>query len=383
MSSKRASVSSPRRASYAACSFMLGALALGSVSLNGCSSDEHPMLPAASAGTAGRSNQQGAAGAADTSTEGGAEPQDSGGANGGALGAQGGAPSSAGVGPIDAAGAPATHEDPGLPLEPCPSDTASAPPSFQGVCSPVRGWAAGTAVAVASGDSPSFLAVTPSELTLLWNEPGGSQPVYFLADREASNGAFGEAQELPFTNLVALSPDGLRLTAQMSNGSLSEATRATREESFGELQPGSYASLDSDAEAHHFMLGEVAISADDRTLYYRAISLDAATPYPLRVSQRSGGEPWPVGKMLQACELKAYAEFGPHPTAISADGLTLFYFDAARRAPRAAFRTSVDADFSWFTDLPGLAGAQPNAACNRLYFSPTTDEAGLLSAARK
>lgn len=368
--------------------FWSSALSLGAVSsalLGGCSSDDdRPNAAVASAGAAGRGNH---AGAGSSAAEGGAEPQEAGGSGGSPTQAQGGAAPSAGTagaaGADDQDPAPGAGGDPGVPVEACPSDTASTPPSFKGVCSLDKGWATGAPVAVATGDSPSFIAVTPSELTLLWSEPESSLPAYFLADRDTADGAFAAVQKLPFTNAIAVSPDGLRVTVQLSSGSLSEATRATREEAFGEVQPGAYATLDSDAVAHHFLLGAVAISADDRTLYYRAISLDAGTPYPLRVSQRTGSEPWPVGAPLQACEFKAYAEFGPHPTAISADGLTLFYFDSARSKARAAFRTSLDADFSWFEDLPGLGGGQPNAACDRLYFSPATDEASLLAAARK
>lgn len=376
---------SSKRACATCCAnfgFVFGAFALGgSAWLGACSSEGHPQLPAVSAGTAGRSNQPSAAG---TSTEGGADPRTAGGAGGSPTEAQAGAPSSAGAGGADEpAGPTGAGGEPGLPLEPCPSDEVSAPASFPGVCSVAMGWGAGTNVAVTSGASPTFIAVTPSELTLLWSEPESSLPAYFLADREAADGAFGDPQELPFTNLVGVSPDGLRVTVQGSDGTLAEATRAARGDSFGELQPGAYADLDSDAAAHHFVLGDVTISADDRSLYYTARALDTATLYPLRVSRRTGSEPWPVGTVLQACELKAYAEFGPHPTGVSSDGLTLFYFDTARRKPRAAFRASVDADFSWFEDLSGYAGGQPNAACDRLYFSPSTGKPGLLSAARK
>lgn len=358
------------------------ALVLCGACVGACSSDDRPKgAPASTAGNAGRSHQQDGAGAAGTSTEGGAAPQGDGGASGSTVAGEGGVPSFAGAN--DAAGAPAITEDPGLPLEPCPSDEASAPAGFSGVCSVKMGWDAGTAVAVASGTSPTFIAITPSELTLLWSEPESSLPVYLLADRDAPDGAFGEPQELPFTNLVGVSPDGLRVTVQESEGTLTEATRAARGDSFGELQPGAYAELDSDAAAHHLVLSDIAISADDRSLFYSARSLDEATVYPLRISQRTGSEPWPVGTVIQACELKAYAEFGPHPTAVSADGLTLFYFDTARRKARVAFRANVNATFSWFDDLPGFGGGQPNAACDRLYFSPSTGKAGLLAAARK
>jgi hypothetical protein len=140
--------------------------------------------------------------------------------------------------------------------------------------------------------------------------------------------------------------------------------------------------LDADALAHHLTLSDVAISPDDHSLYYSAWSLQEATPYPVRVSTRSDSEPWPVGVTLKGCELKAYGAFGPRPTAISSDNLTLFYFDGARGTARAAFRTTTGADFTWFIDLPGMLRPAPNAACDELYHSPSAGEPRLLSAPR-
>jgi len=384
MSSKRASLFSVCGAGYQR--FTLGALSFVAVTAavaGGCSSDDdHPTAPVASAGAGGRGTPPAAAGKSNDG--GGGAPQEAAGSGGSPTEAEAGWPSSAGAGGKSDAPEPGgTAGDPGLPLETCPSDKASAPPSFQGVCAIGKGWAAGTGVAAASGDSPTFVAVTPDELTLLWSEPQSSRPAYFLADRAAVEDVFAEPQELPFLDVIGVSPDGLRLTLRSSEGRLTEATRDARGDSFGEPTPGSFASLDEDAATHHWVLGDVAISADDRTLFYSARSLEDATRYPVRVSNRAGDGPWPVGAVVEACELQAYADFGPHPSAISADGLTLFYIDAARGQARAAFRTSPGADFSWFEDLPGLTGAQPNAACDAVYYSPPTGKPTLLRAARK
>jgi len=380
----------PSRLASHALGSTLGALALcslGSTLFGGCSTKDHASLaPAASAGSvssAGRSPQPGQAGGDGGAASGGAH-ESGGAASGGAEAGAGGATSSNGMaGDGQLAGPPGAAGDPGLSVDACPSDNAKTPPKLQSLCSTEKGWATGTDVAIADSDAPTFVAITPSELTLLWSQVASSTLAYFVADRDAVDGDFGEGQELPFSNPLALSPDGLRLTVLADDGSLAEAVRVARGDTFDAAQPGAYAELASDASKNHLALADIAIAADDHTLYYTAWSLDAATVYPLHVSSRSGSEPWPVGVALEACELKAYGPFGPRPTGVSADGLTLFYFDGARGTARAAFRATQAADFSWFAELPEISRPQPNAACDRLYFSPTVGEPRILTAARK
>lgn len=376
-------MSLPRSVILKAPGILLGALALASAggAFAGCSDGERAPTPLPVAGKAGSSGHAGnvPVQAGVGGREDGAANEGGGAAAGGSH--EGGAPLGSGgdahVGPPNVGG------DPGLDLDACPSDALATPPNLAGVCSASQKWGSGTAVTVVSGAAPSFVAVTPNELTLLWSEASGSVPVYFVADRASANEAFGDPQELPFARVLALSPDGLRLTVSNDDGNLAEATRTALGDSFGNAELGAYETLDTDRAAQHLMLGDVALAADDRTLFYGAWSLEDETPYPVRVSQRSGNGPWPIGVALQACELKAYGAFGPHPTGVSADGLTLFYFDGARGTARAAFRASLAADFSWFAELPDLAAPQPNAACDRLYFSPTTGVPRLLVAARQ
>jgi hypothetical protein len=347
----------------------------------GCSDDEHPNAPVVAAGRAGGpgragSSSQAAAGGVDF---GGATGED--GAAAAGSHPEGGAPALGSAGDTHV-GPPNVGGDPGLTLDDCPSDARAQPSDLPGVCSITRGWAKGAAVPVASGNAPSLVAVTPNELTLLWSEAPSSIPVYFVADRESTDDAFADPQELPFGRVLGVSPDGLRLTLRADDGSLAEATRNARGESFGTAQAGAYEKLDADRALHHLTLSDVVIASDDRTLFYSAWSLETETLYPVHVSQRNGSGPWPTGVALEVCELKAYGAFGPHPSGISADGLTLFFFDGARGRARAAFRASVAADFSWYEELPNMAWPQPNAACDRMYFSPTNGEPGILFAPR-
>jgi hypothetical protein len=356
---------------------------LGSVvvAFAGCSSEDRAKPALGSAGTSAQAGKSSRGGTASAMSDSGAAGENAAGGDGnGGVPAQGGAPPLGLAG--DSFGPPGVAGDPGLMLDPCASDGVTQPAGFVGVCTATKAWAAGSKLAVNSGAAPSFVGVTPSELTLLWREAPSSVPVYFLADRVATSDAFGDAQELSFANVLGVSPDGLRLTIASGDGRLLEATRAERGDSFGEAEPGAYSLLDADALAHHLTLGDVAIAPDDHSLYYSAWSLDDATPYPVRVSTRAGTEPWPVGITLTGCELKAYGAFGPRPTAVSSDGLTLFYLDAARGTSRAAFRTTASADFTWFIDLPAMLRPAPNTACDQLYHSPSSGEPRLLSAPR-
>lgn len=359
-------------------------IACALVSFVGCGGDDRakPSVGAGSkGGTAGSGSKAGQAGKTNTPAAGEGNLGTPGGAGGADTAAGGAGPS--GAGSPGSEGPPGVGGDPGLMLEPCPSDDTPAPAGFSGVCSTAQAWASGAdALELGAGRAPSFVGITPDELTIVWSELDSSVPSYYLADRAASSDVFGEAQELTLTGVVGLSPNGLRVTLANA-GRLAEAVREERGESFGEPAPGAYATLNANADSVHLSLGDAVISPDDKALYYTAWSSDAYSPYPLLVSTRTGGEAWPVGAPLQSCELKAYGARGPRPTAVSSDGLTLFYSDDARATARSAFRSSASGAFSWFTDVPGRLGAQPNTACSKLYYSPVSDGPRVLAAARK
>jgi hypothetical protein len=63
------------------------------------------------------------------------------------------------------------------------------------------------------------------------------------------------------------------------------------------------------------------------------------------------------------------------PRGVSSDGLTLFYDDLVRGIARAAWRETRSAPFTIFVDLGSRPRAQPNTACDRLYFTDQTGPA--------
>lgn len=367
-----------------------GGLAAGAVSAQACSSDTGR---APAIGSGGSAHAQGGAGPNSGGRSGGATAQggDSGASSGGDP-SDAGHPGSAGVangGSVGQAGGGATDAggvggEGGVPPNPysCPSDTNAEPsPSFASQCDPEMTWGKGALVPVDAGDGDQLVAVTPDELTIVWFDSRGSVGTFRLADRSASDAAFQAAAALDAGNVIALSPDGLRLAALSSDQSvLVEYVRPTRAEAFGAGQDGAFSALNADALAKGYRVLDALIAPDDETLYYNVFTGEELE-YSLHVSSRSGAQPWPVGQPIEACELKAFGSLVRHPTGASADGLTLFFYDPTRNAARAAFRRTAGGPFVWFSDLGPLYQAMPNQSCDRLYYWASDAESSIFVAA--
>ena len=273
-------------------------------------------------------------------------------------------------------GAAPTGPFPGPDPFPCDSDAEPAPSDLDAVCSPQRGWPAAVAAPVTVGPNASLLGITPDELTIVWLEPESSQVVYFVADRSSVAGAFGQAQRLPGENVLAVSPDGLRLVVLSDDqGALLERTRADRGQPFGNPVEGEFVLLNSNAQASGNGFSSCVFSPDGLGLFYTIGGADER--HLLRESRRSAGA-WPIGVALEGCELEAHAGFGRYPTGVSSDGKTLFFYDAWRGIARGAWRETSDGPFTWFRDLGDWRAAQVNAACDGLYYSTAEGAAPIL-----
>lgn len=351
--------------------------------LGGCSSEERPnsadagQAQGANAGLAGQS-------AGGVAGEGGRAPDVD--ANGGELSAGSGGhdpnggddsgPDAGGEAGRAAGGAPDgpfTGPDP----FPCDSD-AAAPPDFDAVCPPQQPWPAAVAAPVTVGPNASLLGITPDERTIVWLEPESSQVVYFIADRSSADAAFGQAQRLEGENVLALSPDGLRLVVLSDDqGALLERTRSDRGQPFGNRAEGDFVLLNADALTSGYGFSSCAFSPDGLGLFYTVGGADER--HPLRESRRnSAGAAWPIGVALKACELEAHAGFGRYPTGVSSDGRTLFFYDAWRGVARGAWRETINEPFTWFRDLGNWRAVQVNAACDGLYYSAPEGAAPIL-----
>lgn len=245
------------------------------------------------------------------------------------------------------------------------------------VCNPAFAFGAASAVpGVAAGDK-TFGAVTPDELTLAWVTPAGS---VLYADRTASSQPFGGAQTLSGTyapDRVALSADGLTLIVVMQGAaSLGQVKRTARGQAFSgapdtapfaNLRPGSNP---EDGGGGMGMLGDPVLSADGQLLFFSSYGTGAMGT--VCVSSNSGTK-WTKPDTLSQLELLATSDtVRRRPSGLSSDGRTLFFWDDVDGKEKAAWRktnTSYDLAFSGFVDLADRKGAQPAAACTRLYFT--------------
>jgi hypothetical protein len=196
---------------------------------------------------------------------------------------------------------------------------------------------------------------------------------FYVADRSSTAASFDPGQTLPASDYLSLSPDGLRLFALSEEGRLLELVRTARGQAFGAAAEGAFATLDADADANDLTFFGAIAAPDDRTLVY--LVSDGRSEHLLHVSTRTGTGPWPVGTVIEACELRAHDALYRRPTAISSDGLTLFYDDYVRGIARAAWRETTSDPFVWFVDLGTRTRPQPNADCGRLYFTATSGPA--------
>jgi hypothetical protein len=362
----------------------LGAAMLASGACS--SSDKPPASAAAGAGAASGATASGDGGQRDDGDagRGGSSNDPLGGESSGGSGAGdasgGREPDSAGAAGDASGGENTIPEGPftGPDPFPCASDDAE-PPSFTADCAPTAAWGTGEAVASDAAEGAIFIGVTPDELTLVWSEAHGSEPHYYFADRSSPGDPFGPAQEVTGVHLLAVSPNALRLVALSADQSaLLTLSRNDRSSAFGAAAEEEFSLLDADARANGWSFSSCAISPDDRTLFYTAGAAD--TEHPLRVSKRDGTGAWPVGEQLEQCEFEAHGGYGRYPTGVSADGKTLFFYDSWRGMARAAWRESSTSEFTWFRDLDELIVSQPNAACDRLYYSVADPTSPILSA---
>jgi hypothetical protein len=259
----------------------------------------------------------------------------------------------------------------------CP-DVTPAAPSGTPLCDPEAEWGEGELVLSDPQGNDVLLALTSDELTVAWRFQDGLMPTLWVADRETRDAEFGEPQAVsdPASmnpSQIALSPTRLRLLV-VAGGQFVEFVRTTLEEPFAFAGPGYFGALNADAGAQARSLADPVLAADDQTLFY---SLDAplgSEGTTLHVSKRTGAGDFPVGSVVDACELSQLSSGARRPTGVSADLLTLFYYDEPRVRMRAAWRPALDRPFDRFVDLPLHSAVMPNAACDRLYYSSLTDQ---------
>lgn len=255
-------------------------------------------------------------------------------------------------------------------LFPCASDDAEPPSDgFNAVCDPSGEWGTETAVGISTSELDQLIAITPDELTISWYAATGAAGDYLVADRESADADFDAPQAVYDVVVTTLSADGLRLIGITPDGSaLKEFGRTARGDAFNAIDGETYEEVNSDAAAEGELFRSALLSADDLSLYYSVQgTADSAL---LKVSTRGDVDaPWSAGELLESCELGGQGPLLRQPTGIAADGLTLFFYDAARGLARGAWRAAANEPFVYFVDLGQRRVVQANGECNRLYYS--------------
>jgi hypothetical protein len=255
------------------------------------------------------------------------------------------------------------------------------------VCPPNATWGQGTQLAISTAVDDLMGAVTPDELTIAWISTGASGSSVLVADRASAQAAFGAAVTAPAgggtyaATKVALSPDGLRtLVVATDHKSFDAITRASKSGSFAPLATGGEADAINSNVAQGeagFFLDDPVIGAHDATFYYSLYGSGLVNT--LHESTRTGVSAWPNGAVPAetAGEFDATGTQLRHPTGVSEDDLTLFYWDDVDGTQKVAWRARTTDPFGAPVLLSGLRDAVPNVTCDKLYYSAPGTAGGL------
>jgi hypothetical protein len=240
------------------------------------------------------------------------------------------------------------------------------------LCSMTSGWGPSLTLAISTAADDFLGSLTPDELSLAWTTSDGGALQIEYADRPSLADPFGPARILSGAfaqDRAALSPDGLKLVlVNADRRGFTQYTRSLRTEDFGNPGSGPLASYAPDLLPSGHSLADPVLAPDNKTFIYSEYGSGVVDT--VHQSKRLfDGDPWSPGNVLGAVELQASGTDRRRPTGISADGRTLFFWDDTSAHERAGFFSLERAQFSRFVDLGQLRGAEPNAACTRLYFS--------------
>jgi hypothetical protein len=254
------------------------------------------------------------------------------------------------------------------------------------VCNPSKTWGNGVAVPVTAGTVTRFAAITPDELTIAWlsaapdaGADAGAALAVSYADRTSTTASFGAPNTLSTLEAsgfegAALQADGLGLTLSRSDGfGFVQLTRASRSVPFDPVLYDNVFNVINlyfkDNIPPDTYMGDPTLSADGLMLAFSLFG--GGRTDTIVESRRLASDPiWGGANVFANTELAASGTARRRPSGLSADRLTLFFWDEVGQTERVAWRTwPDDLSFSMFADLGQRAYAQPNAACNRLYYS--------------
>ncbi len=254
------------------------------------------------------------------------------------------------------------------------------------ICSKTLTWQASQLLSISTPQSDFFGSVTPDELSIAWMTAAGT---ILYADRTTTASPFNAPQTLSAgaaLDRVSLSSDGLTLIVVLQNRySLAQTTRSSRSAAFSTtLDPTPFAQLDppitegdGNAAPVHGSFADPLLSPDGTFLYY---SQYGVSTYTMTEAYRAANDtsPWLQGRNLgvpsaeKTLEAPDLSGTRCRPTGISADNLTLFFYDMSTNVERMGFRADPfnNNTYTTFVDLGAqYENAMPTTACTRIYFS--------------
>jgi len=242
------------------------------------------------------------------------------------------------------------------------------------LCPGPDAWSEGTRLELSTNDDDRLFAMTPDELTMVWQAGEG----IFYADRASAEDEFAEAVELEDTGFVqvAVSPDGLRLVGTRATlQAFAELVRESRDQAFtGDPDETAFADL-------NYAVSSIPVSRQigdpllvDELMIFSYY--DSASDATWTIRQGSG-PPWSFGVPIGGEMLLSVAGKRRIATGLGSDLRTLFYWDEVEEVEQAAERADPGGTFDRYASLGDRRGATPNTACDRLYYSAPGPEGDL------
>ncbi|CAN5460677.1 hypothetical protein BH09MYX1_BH09MYX1_50020 [soil metagenome] len=248
------------------------------------------------------------------------------------------------------------------------STSADGGPTLTGLCNPKAVWIKPRAVGFAGKEG--FGAITADETTVAWMEAGSVH----WADRKTAGDVWGPQATLTVTAAsarIALAASGLRIVFVVDGGkTFGEISRATKTDAFAGAPDTAmfdsikFALAEAPADAK---VDDPVLARDDLHLLFTFSRTNA--PSTMRLGSRADdATKWSFGQPFGQAELVPVGTKYRRPTGISADRLTLFYWDEVDAQARAAFRLDETSDFATFIALGQKPAAQVNGACTQIYY---------------
>ncbi|MBL8722372.1 MAG: hypothetical protein JNL79_40700 [Myxococcales bacterium] len=235
-----------------------------------------------------------------------------------------------------------------------------------------------TAVDYAHGPGELLAGLTWDELTMVWTTVEASRVVVHYADRAGRDDAFTAAKTLPDTlgpfaeDSVALAADGKSmLLVSADHTTLTQLSRSARGAAFeAAALTGVFERITGTGSEGGPIkkLGDLVLSKDGQSLFYTDLQRTAGTT--LMVSLRLSDGTWDYPNPVDGAPFEMSGSQRRRPTGISADGLTLFFYDEVFGASYLAFRTPGSLLFPETVAFsPTGRRATPTEACDRVYLS--------------